>query len=395
MHQPSAVQAREFFDRFLVYSDSFSRGMQSLGNEGIEILCNAEHIQKAWARENGFEYSEDGWIQEIIRAQIAELKPDVIYIQGISRDPQSFLPEGTFRAENPFVKLVVAYSGFPHDIDRFDGVDVVISGAPQLVSYYAKRGLDSHLVYHGFDDAVLDHLDPSYSPENKGPNGYEFAFSGLSGVGFRDGHKGRYWDLIRLILDTGLEAWVYDRLEYLTEENRLPADSVKQLSKAMQGAQGRVEPERIVVMLREILSEQFGSDDPRIPLSELFPDRCHPPAFGLDMFEVLRRSKIAFNRHTDALGEAAFGNIRVFEATGVGSCLVTDFADNGHDLFEPDTEIVTYTCVEECIEKVKYLLENDSERLEIAEAGRQRTLNNHTMRHRCEQIHEFIENAIH
>ena len=132
-HQPSEVQARMYFDQCLVYSDSFSRGMRSLENEAFEILCNAEHIQKAWARENGVEYSEDGWVQEIVRAQIATLQPDVIYIQGISADSQAFLPEGQFRADNPFVKLVVAYSGFPHALDRFDGVDVVLCCTPEIV----------------------------------------------------------------------------------------------------------------------------------------------------------------------------------------------------------------------------------------------------------------------
>ena len=326
-HRPSDVQAQAFFDQFLVYSDSFSRGMRSLGNESFEILCNAEHIQKAWAGENGVPYSEDGWIQEIVRAQIADRQPDVIYIQGISTDSQGFLPEGQFRADNPFVKLVVAYSGFPHDVDRFDGVDVVISCAPQIVKYYAERGLDSHLVYHGFDDAVLDHLDSARSSKNESPNGYSLSFCGLSGVGFGDGHKSRYWDLVRLILDKNLEAWVYDRLEHLSDEDRMPAHSVEHLSAALHNGLGSVSAVDIVGLLREVIEENYGSDEPKIPLSELFPDRCHPPVFGLDMYEVLRRSKFSFNRHTDALGEQIFGNIRIFEATGVGSCLVTDFTE--------------------------------------------------------------------
>lgn len=393
-HRPSDVQAQTFFDQFLVYSDSFSRGMQSLGNESSELLCNAEHIQKAWANENGVSYSEDGWIREIMLAQIEKLRPDVIYIQGISRDPTGFLPEGGFRAEHPFVKSVVAYSGVPHDVTRFDGVDEVICGVPQLVSYYADHGFLSHLVHHGFDDAVLARLDGAYHSENIDENIYDFCFTGLSGVGFRDGHRARYWDLVRLILNSNLESWIYDRLEYLSEETRMPAEAVRQLSAALRNGLGDVNAADIVQMLKEIFTQQFGNDDPKAPLTELFPDRCRDPIFGLDMFRLLKRAKVVFNRHTDALEGQFFGNIRIFEATGVGSCLLTDFSSSGESLFEPDHEIVTYASIDECIEKVRYLLDHESEREAIAKAGQERTLKSHTTHHRCEQIHEIIVNAL-
>ena len=99
-------QSCQFFERFLVYSDSFSRAMRKLGNESYEILYNAEHIQKAWAEENGVKYGEN-WMRDISFEQIRLLKPDVIYFQGIGRDSLLFLGNGGLRQTFPFLKLIV------------------------------------------------------------------------------------------------------------------------------------------------------------------------------------------------------------------------------------------------------------------------------------------------
>ena len=45
------------------------------------------------------------------------------------------------------------------------------------------------------------------------------------------------------------------------------------------------------------------------------------------MYQALRRSLITLNSHIDMVGREA-GNARLFEATGVGTFLLTDFKDN-------------------------------------------------------------------
>ena len=135
---------------------------------------------------------------------------------------------------------------------------------------------------------------------------------------------------------------------------------------------------------------------PRIPrkmLSEIHPSRCHFSVFGMEMYKKLSESKITFNCHADqAIGEV--GNMRMFDATGVGACLLTDTGGNIRDLFEPDKEIVTYTSIEECVEKVNYLLNHENERKQIAAAGQKRTLKDHTVFNRCQQINEVIQKIL-
>lgn len=87
-------------------------------------------------------------------------------------------------------------------------------------------------------------------------------------------------------------------------------------------------------------------------------------------------------------------NIRLFQTTGVGSCLLTDFGNNLHQLFVADSEVVTYKSVSECIEKVKYLLSHEQTLQSIAFAGQQRTLKDHTALQRCRQMDEIFQKSL-
>lgn len=77
---------------------------------------------------------------------------------------------------------------------------------------------------------------------------------------------------------------------------------------------------------------------------------------------------------------------RNFEIPGCGGFLLT----NAHDEFEayltPGKEIAVYEDLEDLVAKTTYYLENDTERESIAQAGHERTLNEHTYVHRFEEI---------
>ena len=62
--------------------------------------------------------------------------------------------------------------------------------------------------------------------------------------------------------------------------------------------------------------------------------------------------------------------------------------------FEPDYEIITYDSVDECIEKVSYLLDNDKVRIDVAKAGQNRTLTSHNYKVRCEQLNEYLREIL-
>jgi spore maturation protein CgeB len=107
------------------------------------------------------------------------------------------------------------------------------------------------------------------------------------------------------------------------------------------------------------------------------------------MYKVLRQSLLTLNHHID-IASAYAGNLRLFEATGVGTLLITDWKKNLHDMFEPGKEVVCYRTPEECAEMVQYYLEHDEEREAIARAGQQRTLRDHTYYQRMQSLLEII-----
>ena len=108
------------------------------------------------------------------------------------------------------------------------------------------------------------------------------------------------------------------------------------------------------------------------------------------MYQVLRRSRVTLNSHIDLAGREA-GNMRLFEATGVGAFLLTDFKDNLHTLFEPDREVAVWRSSDDCLAGIRRALDDDRGRAEISRAGQARTMAQHTYRRRTREILGFAD----
>lgn len=414
--QPYAQQQKVLFQNAYVYADSFSRTMKTSGHDAHEIVYDLQILQQTWAKEKGIKYDPDRWQHDIILAQIEDIKPDVIFFQGIYPLPHSLRKD--LKAYFPFLKLIVIYTGYPglsaDTLHQLADADVLLVGSPVLVEKCKDAGLRPHLVYHSFDDAILEKIGAN-DPIGHNPK-YDFTFIGSSGYGYGAGHQSRYWALVELIQRTNLELWVHDRAK--RKESGLKtakAQRGKSLKRFLEYANiemlGKMLTPRLVAnKLRRVIletieqkreaSEQNHHDAtkderkrPIKPLREMFPHRCHAPVFGIEMYRILHQSKVTFNKHSDP-AEDTVGNMRMFEATGVGTCLLTDTGKNISDLFEEDDEVVTYSSIEECIEKASYLLEHDDVRRKIAAAGQRRTLKDHTVKNRCQQIDDILQKTL-
>lgn len=115
--------------------------------------------------------------------------------------------------------------------------------------------------------------------------------------------------------------------------------------------------------------------------------------FGLEMYQAIADSKIVLNIH--ALKDQPYsGNIRLYEVTGVGSLLLSDFKNDLNDKFDIDSEISSFKDSEEAIEKIKFLLNNEKKREEIAKKGQEKTLNNYSYKNRVAHLYKEISNRI-
>jgi len=106
------------------------------------------------------------------------------------------------------------------------------------------------------------------------------------------------------------------------------------------------------------------------------------------MYQVLRNSLLTLNHHGNVPPFA--NNLRLFEATGVGALLITDWKENLPAIFEPGREVIPYRSPEECAELVRYYLEHEDERQAIAQAGQARTLRDHTYYQRMQNLVEIV-----
>jgi len=112
---------------------------------------------------------------------------------------------------------------------------------------------------------------------------------------------------------------------------------------------------------------------PKFPYDRTLKRLMSPPVFGREMLKALAESNIVLNVHADSFPLYA-SNMRLFETTGAGTLLLTDWRKNISELFEPDKVTVTYKNVEECTEKVRWLLSHPNECATIAQEGQKERL---------------------
>ncbi|MBI4392803.1 MAG: glycosyltransferase [Euryarchaeota archaeon] len=103
--------------------------------------------------------------------------------------------------------------------------------------------------------------------------------------------------------------------------------------------------------------------------------------FYEDVARLYSRSQIVFNR--SLMGVL---NQRVFEGMSAGALMVTDVVDGLLDLFTNKKHLVTYETDAELITLVRHYLDHPEEAREIARAGRETVLENHTFEHRWQDM---------
>ncbi|EKD28511.1 MAG: hypothetical protein ACD_79C00287G0018 [uncultured bacterium] len=341
---------RNFFRELKpLHFNNFSIYMNDLGNHCEDIIFDIKDLQTTWAKENNVNYSDINWKEDILIKQIEILKPDVVYFHDIAA--MSHELRRSLKSLYPFIKLVIAFRGYPGYSKNLKDVDLILACTPRLKAEYERENIKAFLFYHSFDDELVITNNMNYKNE--------FVYTGSTGYDWGSGHFTRYWYLIELIKKTNIKLWVREnqKLEKMYEDykNKFPKNF------------------------------QYLK-----PITKMFPDRCQGPVFGKDMYEVLQNSKICLNIHTDMAIDCV-GNMRMFEATGAGTCLLTDTGINMKDLFNENSEVVTYSSVDECIEKMNFLLNNEKIRQEIALNGKKRTLKDHTLKARCNQFDNEIQ----
>jgi hypothetical protein len=127
-------------------------------------------------------------------------------------------------------------------------------------------------------------------------------------------------------------------------------------------------------------------------IDELSSQCClihHSGFVGDAMVDILMDYQISWNRN---IKEDI--NARTFETLGACTFLLTNNTPGLDQLFDIGKHLVTYESLEDCVEKIRYYLEHDGERNEIAVAGHAHAKEYHTWRARAKTLMDIIERHI-
>jgi spore maturation protein CgeB len=350
--QHAGLENRSYEEQLAVRTGSlfgdggfYSSNLRKLGHEAEDIYLNNEKMQKSWAREHGIKITQKshwnfsfrrGIVPWISRIGDQNYLNDILKAQIQYHQPDIVLNQAINMVRSDVLKeikastrLLVGQIASPLLKGETLAVyDLIITSSPNLFNYFSNIGLNTEFVRLGFQPDVLKKM-AARNPD------IPVSFVGS----FFPDHKTRT-----------------EFLEYLCQHSDLNV---------------------------------WGNGINRLPEHSAILNRHKGHAWGTRMYEILRKSKITINHHTDIAGAYA-SNMRLYEATGVGTMLITDWKENLKDLFELGREVVAYRSPEECKDLISYYLTHDDEREAIALAGQQRTLSEHTYYCRMKDLAEVV-----
>ncbi|KYG98551.1 glycosyltransferase [Bradyrhizobium sp. DOA1] len=341
----------------------YSRNFAAAGHTAADIHVNNPWMRAAWAREHGLAVEQPpspaasvhrqavpGWLlravapfkpilrplarkvglsprldaeaEKILLAQIEEFKPDFILNQDLFH-VDTRLARRIKQIGRPVLLGQVGI--VPSRGEDWSVYDLLISQISAVVNSFRAQGARSEMIHLAFEPGILDVLPPA--PERN----IDVSFVGA-----------------------------------------ISADHQQRVA-------------QLEAVARKFDLKLYGSGLDSLPASSPL-HRCYQgEVWGVEMYQALRASRVTLNSHIDMAGREA-GNARLFEATGVGTCLLTDYKDNLHTLFDNGREVAAWRSIDECLGLIDHYLANDDERRAVAAAGQARTLSTHAFRQRIDHI---------
>lgn len=345
-------------------ADFYSRNLRKLGHEAWDIHINNDFMQRRWAKEHGLRNEgtpSNGPARTILKSAahvaadtpLRQLKPllksmfrslnggaaysyEILAAQIQHYKPDVVLNQAMdghigriLKEMKPRIKLLIGQIASPLPKgDDFPCYDLIISSLPNFVEYFRRMGIPAELHLFGFEPDILSKI---------GQQEKSIAVSFVGSVSVE--HDSRIRWLEHLCRTMDIEIWGYG-------VGALPRDSW--------------------------IRRRFKGN-----------------AWGLEMYQILHQSKITLNHHIGVAGCYA-NNMRLFEAAGAGSLLITDWKTNLDEIVRIGCEVLAYRTSDECVEMIEYYLKHEAERELIARAGQAKVLRQHTYAQRMKELIEIV-----
>lgn len=331
--QSEAVQLSALLDDGFSCSHLFAPPLALLGVETRLVIGNCAPLQRRWCAEAGVAPpSYAHWLYETPRKQIDKFRPDVLYIS----DPITY--------DSRFVRS--------------------LSYQPSLVVGWRAAEIPRWVDLTSFDIVLSHEHSCRKQAEDHGAKSTQFFLPGFP-----------EWVAQRVATEPKALDLVF--CGQITRHHTRRRDLLNRLTAYAEAA-------------NTFTPHLFVCTGDEAPCAARFAE---PALWGLQMHRAIRRGKINLNVGID-LFESGAGNMRQFEVTGTGSFLLTEKSDGLARHFSPGTEVETYSCFEELVEKTDYYLKHDQAREAIARRGQARCLAEHGMGRRSREMLELLNNAL-
>ena len=386
---------------------SWSNEMEKNNFQVFETVYSDINVQQKWIYENNLlnEFLNCTEVDKyffILKEQIKKFKPDIIFNYA---GANLFFPPHYILKLKQLLKdkvLMISYWGDEFMVPDynyksfFKFYDLIFTSSSAYTKIFNNHGF--HNVY-----TLGNCFEPNIVTKNSRSKKHNLTFSGVTGYGFID-HIGRYDKLVNIMSRTDLKIWSTEpkynykkKLILLKLFSKLPSKLDYVVNKGLQ----RFLPSKYKLILNEIfeasniykntgnifLKKDYFTDKKN--LKQLFPRRVYKSFTETkNYYDLIKNSNICLNLHRDE--HADIGNIRCFETTGLGSCLITDHGKSMKEFFDIENEIVGFETLEEFEEKYNFLKNNPKKIEDIALAGQNKTLKYHTTKQRVEKFIEIL-----
>ena len=326
-------------------------------------------------------------------------KPKIIFLRDYSVITIKNLK---FLKENINTKIVVSV-GFPIKKDLYNFFDIVIFRNPNLYNNYNKYAKKSHLIYHSFNEKILEKIKVKKFSNKK----TDFSFAGSVQSDNALNHYKRYMYIIKILKKHSLIKFYIN--EKISKKHMIRYYSYKFFKKKnfflnfIYFVLTFFEKIQRLILNREYILSKITKDIFLIrnrtsplyigPIKKLFKNRVENALFGEEYYNLINDTKVSINIHTDLATSGFDGNIRSFEVTGLNSCLLVE---NGKYLkfYFDDDEVVTYSNFDEFAEKINFLKNNLDYAEQISRKAHIKTLNFHTHKIRSEELLDIFIKSV-
>ena len=345
---------------------SYVRWFELLEQRGFKTCifnCCLPKVEFAWAKENKFITKSKNPVMEIGKEKIRRFKPDLIYCFAPTLYiANGYLDEllGEFSLKP---KTIAWYGANVGDENIFNCVDLTLSNSKHLVKKLCAKGIKADFLQHSFDPIILEHIETHNIRKKR--MGF-FGNIDVSTIDFEIRTK-----TLERLASTSKNFDIFGQAETPTIKETVKFNLLKYRQYTTHMMLNICENNKIKKWAQE-------KNMPPNPwkYSKKFARKIRKPKFGKEMLQDLIHYLIAFNFHNQHTGNFAC-NMRLFETTGLGCALLTDNKSDIGEYFENGKEVLTYNCVDDAIEKMDFLLNNQSFAHEMGKLGQNKCIESH------------------